>query len=508
MASPSLSRSEFDPASYTYVDEDSVDPELICSICHNPFVIPVSHVLCNNMFCASCIEGQSQCPLCRKLLSKDTMSVAPRPILNILDKLKVFCPICHNSLNRGELAIHIANCPVPCTLGCGEKVAPKEKLDHEKNKCINKIVNCTAVDVGCDFSAPRNEIAAHVATCKLMEMKPLFLLMMNEITKMKAEIREELAKEMNEFKQETARELSELRHRFQNGTKYTKEELDNVEKVLYALGGWDGTGVLNSVERYSSINNAWEQIVSMPSKRYQFGAAILDGCIYAIGGHNGIAVLNSVERFDPKKNTWESITPLTTKRFQFVVASLGGFIYAIGGNDGANDLNSVERFNPVHNRWETMASLATKRSDCGVAVVGDYIYCLGGNDGINSLTTMERYDPRANKWETVASMSTKRRYFGVGVIGDYLFAIGGNDGNTILNSVERYNTRGNKWEPVVSMPSCKAGCGVGVSNGSIYVLGGYDGSSRVRTVLKYDGTSWKSVASMQTKRSALGVVTL
>jgi kelch-like protein 20 len=55
-----------------------------------------------------------------------------------------------------------------------------------------------------------------------------------------------------------------------------------------ALGGWDGTGVLNSAERFYTHTGIWENVPSMPTKRYQLGSAVLEGMVYAVGGHNGV----------------------------------------------------------------------------------------------------------------------------------------------------------------------------------------------------------------------------
>jgi hypothetical protein len=121
------------------VDEDSIDPELLCAVCHCPFVQPVAHSMCNNMFCSSCIDGQQQvtdlhsctvftfekCPLCRKLLTKDSLSTGPRPILNILDKLKVFCPSCSN--------VRCHHCMLLISL---ERVTRRFSASYTKLSCV------------------------------------------------------------------------------------------------------------------------------------------------------------------------------------------------------------------------------------------------------------------------------------------------------------------------------------------------------------------------------------
>ena len=53
-------------------------------------------------------------------------------------------------------------------------------------------------------------------------------------------------------------------------------------------------------------------------------------------------------------------------------------------------------------------------------------------------------------------------------------------------------------------------CGIAVNGGKVYAVGGFNGSLRVRTVDVYDPArdSWSSCASMEARRSTLGVATL
>ena len=44
---------------------------------------------------------------------------------------------------------------------------------------------------------------------------------------------------------------------------------------LYAVGGWDGTRVLSSVERYDPATNVWSVVAAMTTERYGFGARML-----------------------------------------------------------------------------------------------------------------------------------------------------------------------------------------------------------------------------------------
>ena len=134
-------------ALYEYVNEDSVDPELICSICHSPLSYP-RHTPCDEMFCRQCItnwiETQSaSCPLCRGPLSVDSLTAPTRMVRNMLDRLQVRCIACGQSeLQRGSFNDHI------------EKV------------CSKRIVSCPAADIKCPWTGQRDQVDHHLAVCR------------------------------------------------------------------------------------------------------------------------------------------------------------------------------------------------------------------------------------------------------------------------------------------------------------------------------------------------------
>ncbi len=70
-----------------YIAQDSIDEDLICSICKKPFVEPVYHFDCGNTFCKKCIQTLQTCSFCNEELSN--IMPSPKTLLNQLDKLKV-----------------------------------------------------------------------------------------------------------------------------------------------------------------------------------------------------------------------------------------------------------------------------------------------------------------------------------------------------------------------------------------------------------------------------------
>lgn len=131
--------------SYTYLNEDEIDVELKCSICADPFEIPMNCKYCGNTYCEKCImqwlEQQSSCPSCRKF-GNNFLPVISRVVINQLNRLIVQCKLCQQmNIQRSNFTDHInSTCPkqiILCTDQCGWKGC-RENLPEHLIKCRQK----------------------------------------------------------------------------------------------------------------------------------------------------------------------------------------------------------------------------------------------------------------------------------------------------------------------------------------------------------------------------------
>ncbi|CAF4010818.1 unnamed protein product [Rotaria sordida] len=155
---------------YVYMADQQINPLLICSICQNPFVDPVTSED-HRRGCRDCFTEY--------LLSQ---SVAVTPIqewivLEMLNSLLVECTKCNeNKIRRGDLK------------------------RHEEKSCRRAFVLCKAADIKCPWQGVREELDTHVKQCVFEPLRPVLaeIIMENKQLKEKIDRLEILIKKFTE----------------------------------------------------------------------------------------------------------------------------------------------------------------------------------------------------------------------------------------------------------------------------------------------------------------------
>ena len=142
-----------------------------------------------------------------------------------------------------------------------------------------------------------------------------------------------------------------------------------VNRLLYAIGGFDGENRLNSVECYHPENNAWTLVPEMKFKRSGAGVSVLNQYIYVVGGFDGTTQLSAVERYDTDKQQWEEVKSMRIARSALSVNVIDGKLYAMGGYNGTQFLCDVEVYDPAKDQWEDGIALTSGRSGLASAVI-------------------------------------------------------------------------------------------------------------------------------------------
>eukprot|EP01087_Luapelamoeba_hula_P024442 TRINITY_DN9301_c0_g2_i1.p1 TRINITY_DN9301_c0_g2~~TRINITY_DN9301_c0_g2_i1.p1 ORF type:complete len:515 (-),score=65.68 TRINITY_DN9301_c0_g2_i1:18-1562(-) len=285
---------------------------------------------------------------------------------------------------------------------------------------------------------------------------------------------------------------------------------EDVTGYIYALGGYNTSGILNVVERYDAERNTWNSATTMPTKRSCPAAVVIDHQIYVLGGYDGATHLNAVEKWDPKTDEWSMVAPTTTHRGDCAATVLDGRIYALGGWDGTARHRTAERYDPVADKWSEIAPMSTNRAAFAAVALAGCVYALGGHDGAAFLSTVERYDASSNTWAALAPMSTIRANLAAVTLNNQIYAIGGWQGSgPFFESVERYDPVANRWMPIASMSTKRRGCRAVVLGKYIYAIGGENEATYINTVERYDPISdmWSgNVTPMPTPREYLTAI--
>ena len=70
----------------------------------------------------------------------------------------------------------------------------------------------------------------------------------------------------------------------------------------------------------------------------------MNGLVYAVGGFNGSLRVRTVDVYDPIKDMWSSVASMEARRSTLGAAILNGMIYAVGGFDGSSGVTLTWRF--------------------------------------------------------------------------------------------------------------------------------------------------------------------
>ncbi|GBP46686.1 Ring canal kelch homolog [Eumeta japonica] len=280
-------------------------------------------------------------------------------------------------------------------------------------------------------------------------------------------------------------------------------------KALLVVGG-QAPKAIRHAESLDLEESRWRPVAEMLTRRCRAGLAVVEGRVYAVGGFNGTLRVRSVDVYDPTTDTWSFGPSMRARRSTLGVAVLEHQIYAVGGFDGTTGLSSAEVLDTHTGVWREIASMSTRRSSVGVAVLQGKIYAVGGYDGASRqcLASVECYDPETNTWSGVPEMSARRSGAGVGVVDGVLYAVGGHDGPAVRRSVEAWRPGETAWRAVAPMAAARRNAGVAAHVGKLYVVGGDDGASNLPTVEVYEPASdtWTTLdATMAIGRSYAGV---
>jgi N-acetylneuraminic acid mutarotase len=276
----------------------------------------------------------------------------------------------------------------------------------------------------------------------------------------------------------------------------------------------------------SKPSPGWAQVASLPERRDEPRAAVIDGVVYLAGGieqitdfgkPSGVRGVERVEvrsfdkltRFDPRTQEYEELPPLPEPLNHIGMAAYGGDIYVVGGYgnllNGLTAKRDFYRYSPASRRWTRLAPMPTARGAVATAVLGDRLYVIDGLALGREKAVMEAYDFGESRWVRLKAPPTAREHVAGAALDGAVYVIGGRDRLTdALDTVERYDPARDRWETLEPLPRGVGGLEAVPFDGRILAIGGGDDRGRTVTgaVQQYDPDTdaWRPFSWMRSPR--------
>ena len=168
-----------------------------------------------------------------------------------------------------------------------------------------------------------------------------------------------------------------------------------IDCAIYAVGGSSGQQIHASVERFSAAPDAegWVEVAPMHVGRIGLAVCTVNRLLYAIGGFDGHRRLAEVEAYNPDTNSWKREPPLLCGRSGAAATVLAHCIYVVGGYasdtlDGSMQLNVVERYDTITQQWSHVSSMNSRRSALSCVTLDKRIFALGKIRRSRDVTTL------------------------------------------------------------------------------------------------------------------------
>ncbi len=287
------------------------------------------------------------------------------------------------------------------------------------------------------------------------------------------------------------------------------------DKVVYTVGGTDGTTDLPTVEAYDPAADSWTALPALPQPRSDLGVAIADARLVAVGGVSAGQVLKTVSVMDLSAKSWAGLPDMSTARHGMAVAAVDKSVYVIGGATAAGNtqvtstaetLKLAPRKLQPASSWRSLPDAPTARLMMAWTVLDDKIYIAGGMRHGEMLQLVQSYDPQTGAWQTQPPLPVPLHHATATTYRGEMVVIGGASDELANASNKVYALRGSGWVELPSLTHARAAAAAAVVGDKLVVTGGQNQKQLVAQTEVFDGQSWKDAADLPTPREHLAAV--
>nr|XP_020441935.1 kelch-like protein 9 isoform X1 [Monopterus albus] len=229
---------------------------------------------------------------------------------------------------------------------------------------------------------------------------------------------------------------------------------------LFIVGGQStydtkGKTAIDSAYRYDPRFDKWLQIASLNEKRTFFHLSALKGKLFAVGGRNACGEIDTVECYNLKTNEWTFVSHMPEPHYGHAGAVHRDLMYISGGITRDTFQKELWCYNPITDTWSQRADMMEFRGLHCMCTVRDRLYVMGGNhfrgcSDYDDVLGCEYYSPETDQWTVVAPMPRGQSDVGVTVFNGQIYVVGGYSWNTkcMVDFVQRYDPEQDVWDRV------------------------------------------------------------
>ncbi|XP_047457960.1 kelch-like protein 9 [Mugil cephalus] len=232
---------------------------------------------------------------------------------------------------------------------------------------------------------------------------------------------------------------------------------------LFIVGGQStydtkGKTAIDSAYRYDPRFDKWLQIASLNEKRTFFHLSALKGKLFAVGGRNASGEIDTVECYNLKKNEWTFVANMVEPHYGHAGTVHGDLMYISGGITRDTFQKELWCYNPADDTWSRRADMTELRGLHCMCTVEDRLYVMGGNhfrgsSDYDDVLGCEYYRPDTDQWTVVSPMPRGQSDVGVTVFNGQIYVVGGYSWNSrcMVDIVQRYDPQEDAWDRVFNV---------------------------------------------------------
>jgi N-acetylneuraminic acid mutarotase len=264
------------------------------------------------------------------------------------------------------------------------------------------------------------------------------------------------------------------------------------KNYIYILGGDDGNGPLNTIQRASfdsdgNLSSGWSKVGTLPVAMTNMGYVATKDRFYLIGGYNNsysdiTTVYSAPINTDGSLDTFRTETPLPAPRSSAVCFVIKDKLYAVGGSNTNTVYRATVNSDGTLSRWESLPKFPINIDYGNPMLIKDRIYIFGTHDeSTNSLKNYyATYDSDGNigTWTYVSDMPNDLYGLAIVCTDNYVFNIGGykyiNSKYTNISYRAPILTDGSigDWTQISDCPTAASGAQIVIVGNKIYFIGG------------------------------------